>query len=113
MSQSQARPGPGLARRAVTRERGADDHHLALLDVAAQHLGEGAVADAEMERERGRLAVSSQHVHAPGGRAAAAATAAGAAGALALGRLDAGGTEAEGRVRHLQHRLLLVDDDAD
>src|SRR6266446_761702 len=53
-----------LARAAADQAR---DDFLAFLQLAAHHLGEAAVADAERDVDRLGLAVSVEHVDAPGG----------------------------------------------
>src|SRR5207244_7013876 len=42
-----------------------DDHLLALVDLAAEHLGGGSVAEPESQRDRRRLAIRPDHPHAP------------------------------------------------
>src|SRR5688572_15698096 len=84
----------------VARGHDADDDLLPLLDIPLGHLGVGAIADAELKHDRGRLAVGPDHPDAPGGRATpAAAPAARPGGPLALGSLDSGRPEPERRVR--------------
>src|ERR1700693_1294855 len=92
ISEPEARSALLLLLRTVARDRDADDHLLAFLDLPLGHLGVGAVADAELQRERGRLAVGPEHPHAPGGRPArAAATARSRSrGPLALGGFHPG-----------------------
>src|SRR5713101_1135778 len=71
ISESQARRSAWLLR-PVARDDDADDHLLAFLELTLGHRGVGAVADAELQRDRGRLAVGPDHPHAPGGRPARA-----------------------------------------
>src|SRR4029453_17080023 len=109
----QARGGPGLLR-ALARYGETHDHLLAFLDLALRHLSVGSVADAQLQLDRGRLAVGADDPPAP--RRCPAGPAGTTTGrprrALALGGLDPGRAEAQRRVRDLPHVLLLLDHDA-
>src|ERR1700720_4863759 len=93
ISEPKARGGAGLRRGPIARPRDAHDHQLAFLELATGHLGVGPVADAELQGERGGLAVGAEEPHPPPGRSAATAASAagpsGPRGPLALGGLDA------------------------
>src|SRR4029453_13901423 len=112
ISEPQARGGPGLLR-TLARHGETHDHLLAFLDLALRHLGVGSVADAQLQLDRGRLAVGADDPHASRRRSAgpAGTTAGLPRRALPLGSLDPGRAEAQRRVWALPHVLLLLDHD--
>src|SRR5262245_45227845 len=127
MSQLETRPAAAARRRTITAN--ADEHLLLFGEVATSDLGQGPVADPELDLDRLGLAGRVEYPDAPTGdacpgralpsagacaaRTAATRTLTAAARALALLRFDPGRTEAEGGVGHPEGVLLRIGHDPD